>query len=88
MKERARPSVLVQAEMDSGRSPLARLVADYALFQLPDSPSSVHNGGKHGFQAPDQEFHSTAAGSFARNSLAVVTSGRLGSAFFQSVKNC
>jgi hypothetical protein len=28
------------------------------------------------------------AGSFARNSFAVVTSGRSGSAFFQSVRNC
>jgi len=48
----------------------------------------IHNGGKHGFQAPDQEFQSAAAGSFARNSFAVVTSGRSGSAFFQSVRNC
>ena len=58
------------------------------LPQLRDPDFTVYNGGKHGFQAPDQEFHSAAAGSFARNSLAVVTSGRSGSAFFQSVRNC
>jgi hypothetical protein len=40
------------------------------------------------FSSPDEEFHSAAAGSFARNSFAVVTSGRSGSAFFQSVRNC
>ena len=35
-----------------------------------------------------QEFHFAAAGSFARNSFAVVTSRRSRSAFFQSSRNC
>ena len=38
------------------------------------------NNVDEGFQACDQEFHCAAAGSFARNSFAVVTSGRPGSA--------
>jgi hypothetical protein len=68
--------------------PAGRVSANLTLLDCGRCPLSVHNVGNHGFQAPDQDFHSAAAGSFARNSFAVVTSGRSGSAFFQSVRNC
>ena len=75
---------------------VARRIVDGAMLHLIKMwLEAPEKGNKHrsmrnrdGFQAPEQEFHSAAAGSFTRNSFAVVTSGRSGSAFFQSVRNC
>ena len=73
-------------------NPTYQELKQFANRLLPVSPSSARNRQQGWFsdfsgQANHKEFHSVAAGTFARNSRAAVTSGRSASALFQSVRN-